>query len=824
MNKTPDPLLTYKQKRDFTHTPEPVESGLTKSAALSFVVQKHAARALHYDFRLELDGTLKSWAVPKGPSLDPTQKRLAVHVEDHPLSYADFEGVIPPKQYGAGTVIVWDRGTWEPIGDPREGLSTGNLKFRLNGEKLQGTWALVRMRGKPNERQEAWLLIKERDAQARPEAEFRVVDALPDSVLTGNGTLAMPMGARPGPVPQSLAPELATLVDRAPAGDDWSYEIKFDGYRILARIDGGKVALFTRNGHDWTAKLNNLAEAVKDLNIPSGWLDGEVVKLGANAIPDFGGLHRSFETGQLEDIRYFVFDIPFYAGYDLRDARLADRRALLSNLLSKAASNQVLFSEDFAASGSDMLHSACRLGLEGVIGKRKDSPYVSDRSSNWIKLKCVHRQEFVVAGYTQSEGQNDGVGALLLAAYDDKGRLQYAGKAGTGFDAATSRALKEKLSQLAVEKSPLYEKSRDAQGNWVIPNLVAEVSFAEWTKAGRIRHAVFHSLRSDKPATSVVRETAGDVSKTKAKGQGVSHSRKTAASAEASGLKISNPDRVIDPSTGLTKIDLVNYYQLAEKRILPHLANRPVSLLRAPSGIEGQLFFQKHADTLHIPGLKELDPTLDPGHPALIGIDTLEALLGAAQMNVIEFHTWNATTKNIEKPDRMVFDLDPGEGLAWPMMLEAANLARTLLEEIGLQCFLKTSGGKGLHVIVPLKPRDDWETVKDFSKAISQHLAAVLPSLFVALSGPRNRVGKVFVDYIRNTRGATTAAAYSVRARPGMGVSVPCSWQELSTLTGGAQWTIANVQNRLKSTADPWTDYAKTKQTLKPSMRKILMH
>ena len=665
MRKTTDQLLTYKQKRDFALTPEPVDAVSQKLPGLSFVVQKHAARSLHYDFRLELDGTLKSWAVPKGPSLDPAQKRLAVHVEDHPLSYAEFEGVIPPRQYGAGTVIVWDRGTWEPIGDPREGLSAGQLKFRLHGEKLKGAWVLVRMRGKPGERQESWLLIKERDAQAQSETEFSVVESLPDSVLTRPGEPAIPAGAKPAALPPSLVPQLATLVDRVPAEGDWVYEIKFDGYRILARIDKGDVGLFTRSGQNWTGRLNSLALALKELNLASGWLDGEIVVPGADGTPDFGALQNSLEKAHTEEIQYFVFDIPFYAGFDLRDAGLADRRALLLGLLQDSPSGQIRFSEDFAASGSDMLLSACRLGLEGVIGKRKDSPYASGRSGSWIKLKCTQRQEFVVVGYTVSQGRNGGVGALLLGVYDDAGRLRYAGRVGTGFDTRTAITLKDKLSLLITDNTPLSEKPPDARGNWVVPELVAEVSFAEWTQEGRVRQAVFHGLRSDKPAASIVRETDHGAPRAETNSHSVSRVHSISVSPELSGPQISNPGRIIDVSTGLSKLDLVTYYQLAARWILPHLVNRPAAFLRAPSGIEGQMFFQKHGGGLRIPGLMQLDPALDPGHPALLAIDSLEALIGAAQMNVVEFHTWNATIKNIEKPDRMVFDLDPGERLAW---------------------------------------------------------------------------------------------------------------------------------------------------------------
>jgi len=859
-----DPLLAYKKKRDFALTSEPAGAVARKKSVLSFVIQKHAARSLHYDFRLELDGTLKSWAIPKGPSLDPTQKRLAVQVEDHPLSYAGFEGVIPPKQYGAGTVIIWDRGTWEPVGDPRAGYRAGKLKFQLHGEKLKGGWTLVRMRSDADSRQETWLLIKERDAEAKPASDFSVVDALPDSVLAASasrragkkkaaaakavlpkapaksarqtkargtpreaGTAIAPgalVGAKRAAVPLTLSPQLATLVDRAPEEDDWIYEIKYDGYRILARIDKADVRLFTRNGHDWTAKLRGLAAALKGLKLSPGWLDGEIVVLGNNGTPDFGALQNAFNDARTEQIQYFVFDLPFYAGFDLREVGLSERRALLASLLRESSSEQIKFSEDFKAKGSDVLHNACRLGLEGVIGKRRDSAYVSRRSANWIKLKCTQRQEFVVVGYTEPQGTRTGIGALLLGTHDQAGKLRYAGRVGTGFDTNTLTGLKKQLSRLAVDKTPLFEKPRDAQGNWVKPKLVAEVSFAEWTNDGKVRHAVFHGLRTDKPATAITRESAADAPDTAARardGTPAPGKRKAAGPAEIGGVRITHPDRIIDPSTGLTKLDLVNYYAQVAKRILPHLVRRPVSLLRAPAGIQHQLFFQKHGDTLKIPGLKELDPAFDPEHPPLLEIDSLKALIGAAQMNVVEFHTWNATTRSIEKPDRMTFDLDPAEGLAWPLMLEAAQLVRTFLDELGLQSFLKTSGGKGLHVVVPLTSRDNWETVKEFSKQVVQHIATVVPARFVSKSGPRNRLGKVFIDYLRNGRGASTVAAFSARARPGMGVSMPCSWKELPSLTGGAQWTIVNAHERLEAGADPWAGYAKTRQTLTAAMRKL---
>ena len=591
------------------------------------------------------------------------------------------------------------------------------------------------------------------------------------------------------------------MVDTAPAGDGWVNEIKFDGYRILARIDKGDVRLFTRNGNDWTTKFNKLALNLKELALSSAWLDGELVMLGKTGVPDFGALQSALETKHLDEVQYFVFDIPFYDGFDLREARLADRRALLAQLLNTSSLGQVRFSEDFAAGGGDMLRSACELGLEGIISKRKDSFYVSGRSTNWIKLKCNQRQEFVVVGYTESQGRNGGIGALLLGVTDDAGRLHYAGKIGTGFTVETSHRLKEQLARITSDTSPLFDKPKDAQGIWVNPELVAEVTFKEWTRDGRVRHGVFKGLRSDKPVVAIPREVVHKMS--------------------FSVPKISNPDRIIDESTGLRKLDLVSYYELGAKWMLPHLANRPVAFLRAPSGIGGELFFQKHGEALKIEGLKQLDPAIDPGHPALMEIDSIEALIGAAQMNVVEFHTWNATTKNIEKPDRIIFDLDPGEGLAWSTMLEAAGLIHTFLDDLGLQNFLKTSGGKGLHVIVPLTPHDGWEMVKESSKAIVEHLATVIPSRFVAKSGPRNRVGKIFVDYLRNGRGATSVAAFSARARPGMGVSMPCSWEELPSLTSGAHWTIGNARQRLESSDDPWANYLTTTQTLRTAISRL---
>lgn len=905
----PNALKSYIEKRNFDITSEPADGPRdADGGALVFVIQKHAASHLHYDFRLELDGTLKSWAVPKGPSLDPADRRMAVHVEDHPLAYASFEGVIPPKQYGAGTVIVWDRGTWEPVGDAHAGYAAGKLKFKLHGEKLHGGWTLVRMHGRAGERQEPWLLIKERDDDARPAAEYVVVDAMPNSVLsnmtipkqrkvtktaaTASKPVAkaatkasapmsgaeppLPRGAKPSALPAALEPQLATLAAEAPRDDGWIYELKFDGYRLLTRIaagtDGkpGKVTFFTRNGNDWSSKLEGLAADITTLGLGPGWFDGEIVVMGANGTPDFNALQNAFDSAKSDAIEYHLFDVPFHAGHDLRRVPLVERRAHLSALLDRALQGQgasrVHFSQDFQASASELLQNACRMRLEGVIGKRADAPYVSKRSATWIKLKCTQRQEFVVGGYTDPQGARTGIGSLLLGIHDETGRLRFAGGVGSGFDEATLLALKKQLDALATGTTPFADKPRDVRGHWVEPRLVAEVSFGEWTKDGRIRHAVFHALRSDKPAheirreqaesgDQVMRDVAAEMTKkparTKADKTPVPASSATPTSAASTpapaapsstpapaqaasgkstsdtltadslGVRVSNPDRVVDSSTGATKVDLVNHYLRVARVMLPHLEGRPVSLVRAPAGIGKHLFFQRHAESLKIADLTKLDPSISPDHAAMIEIDSFTALISAAQNNVVEFHTWNARSNAADTPDRMIFDLDPGEGVSWRHVQEGSNLTRALLQELGLASYLKTSGGKGLHVVVPLHPKDDWETVKAFSQAVVAHMAATIPERFVLKSGPKNRIGKIFVDYLRNGFGATTACAWSARARPGLGVSVPCSWDELAELRGGDHWTIANVADRLEEHVDPWRGYGDTRQTLKAAMKAL---
>jgi len=853
--RSPDTLKTYRDKRNFEATPEPAAGGVANEGARAFVVQKHWATRLHYDFRIELDGTMKSWAVPKGPSFDPADKRMAMHVEDHPISYNEFEGTIPPGNYGAGKVIIWDKGVWIPLEDPQKGYRDGKLKFELRGHKMHGRWALVRMKGRGEGRQDPWLLIKEKDDFVRPASEFSVVDEMPDSVkaLADRPAPQEPAGAGPAPataseppagarkaaLPESLQPQLATLVDAPPKdAENWIYEIKFDGYRMLTRAEGGRVRLVTRNGNDWTGKLPHLARALESMDLPDGWYDGEIIMPGERVPADFQALQGAFDSARTANIVYYLFDIPYCAGHDLRDVPLLERRAVLRRIVERQPHDKVRFSAVFDAQPEEVIASACRLGLEGVIAKRRNSAYVPRRSSDWVKLKCGQRQEFVIGGYTDPRGSRTDIGSLLLGVHDAKGQLQYAGNVGTGFNEKTLRELKSRLDEVASETRPFAADSAIPGGShWVRPELVCEVAFGEWTRDNRIRHSVFHGLRADKKAADIVREhprhsaPADKPAKAPALRAAKPAAPKAAArpSPEPSSpavrlpasLRVTHPDRVIDAESGLTKIELVRYYARVGPLMMVHLKGRPVALVRAPSGIAGEMFFQKRLERYRMAGIEQLDPADYPGHQAMLVVGKPEGLLSAAQMNVIEFHTWNGVKAAIDKPDRMTFDLDPGEGVGWGEVREAAHLVHAFLQELGLPAFLKTSGGKGLHLVVPLKKQLDWDTVKDFSQAVVEHLARTIPQRFVAKSGGSNRVGRIFIDYLRNGYGATTVCAWSARARPGLGISVPVRWDELDGLKGGAHWTVRSAHARLDEGNEPWSDYEGSRVGLPAAMKAL---
>ncbi|HEY8026736.1 MAG TPA: DNA ligase D, partial [Burkholderiaceae bacterium] len=727
-------------------------------------------------------------------------------------------------------------GNWEPLGNPEKDYRSGHLKFALHGQKLHGNWALIRM--KPHgEKQEAWLLIKEKDDYARPAQEFSVVDEMPDSVAgaqkrRSKGTVqpakqtrksaisragknqSMPEGAKKTALPARLNPQLATLVEEAPGdGKQWQYEIKFDGYRMLARAESGDVRLHTRTGLDWTDKLPELAKSLAKMKLPDGWYDGEIVALDEHDIPDFQRLQNAFDRARTSEVVYYLFDLPFYHGHDLREVPLLERRRILHSLFNARTPASIRFSQGFDVDGTHVKDDACRLGLEGVIGKRIDSHYTERRSRSWIKLKCGQRQEFVIGGYTDPQGTRSGLGSLLLGIHDDKHKLHYAGNVGTGFNDKTLAALRKQLDANAAEKSPFDGPTGIYRtAHWVKPVMLAEVSFAAWTADGRIRHGVFHALRQDKKAGEVVRERPKHIP------------NKTAATdAKETGLlaaqKVTHPDRVIDEHSGLTKIELMRFYALVAPLMLPHLKGRPASLLRAPDGVGGQFFFQKHLGDISMAGVRMLPPDLDPEHPPMLEIFNAQGLLSATQMNVIEFHTWNAVKSKIGKPDRMTFDLDPGEKTDWDLLRQAATLVRSLLAALELESMIKTSGGKGLHIVVPIKRQYEWGAVKGFSHAIVEHLAATLPQLFAAKSGPKNRIGKVFVDYLRNGFGATTVSAWSARARPGMGVSVPFGWDDLEKIKSGAHWHVRNIHDRLDVGNKPWEQMKNRAQGLTRPMK-----
>jgi len=822
------------------------------------VVQKHAASRLHYDFRLELDGTLKSWAVPKGPSLDPSQKRLAVHVEDHPLDYAGFEGIIPPNQYGAGTVLIWDRGLWKPEGEPRDGYRRGVLKFRLEGHKLRGAWTLVRMHRREEDGKDNWLLLKERDAEARTGRAGEIVDRLPDSVESGRGAnevaaerpqvwqsnrtrdrlpdlssdvsddpqrstrpSALSPSSLPGAVkakqPDWIAPQLATLVDRMPAGGDWLHEIKYDGYRILCRIRGGDVRMYSRRAHDWTAKLHAQAEAVAAWGVNEAWLDGEAVVFTGTGTTDFQALQNAFDASFTGHISYCLFDLLYLDGYDLREAPLAERKRLLAALWERrpATGDRLLrYSDHIEGPAAEIYAEACRRGLEGLIAKRRDAPYRSGRTRSWLKIKCERRQEFVIGGFTEPAGSRQGFGALLVGYYED-GRLRYAGKVGTGYSDATLRRLHRELLVLERPHPPFADPPTgyEARGaHWVEPELVAEVRFAEWTDEGLLRQASFQGLRADKPAREIGRE------------QPPSGPQSPAVSPQpsASRVRLTNPQRVLYPDLGLTKAELARYYEQVAGWILPHLRGRPLTLVRCPEGYQN-CFYQKHVNERVPPAIGRIEIDGEGGRETYMTADSLDALFGLVQMGVLELHTWGATTDRLERPDRLTFDLDPDPSVPWMQVLEAARLTKALLEELGLAAFVKTTGGKGLHVVTPIQRFHDWDGAKTFAKAVADHMVATIPQRFTSNLAKRARKGKIFIDYLRNARGATAIAAYSPRAKPGAPVSVPLAWEELSAEITSDHFTIATLPDRLAHRRrDPWAGYDQAARRLTEDMSRRL--
>lgn len=833
------PLETYRKKRDFSATPEP-KGGQTRPAGASFVVQKHDATRLHYDFRLEMDGVLKSWAVTKGPSLVAGEKRLAVHVEDHPLEYGDFEGVIPEGEYGAGAVVLWDRGVWSPIGDAHKGYAKGHLDFELQGEKLRGRWHLVRMRGRPREKRENWLLIKGDDEYARPEGAPDILAEQPESVATGR-TIADVAGEEPGwssktgriekappgrsiPNPSSIEgarksplfdfvePMLATLVSSPPGGGRWVHEIKFDGYRLQARIEAGGVTLSTRGGLDWTRKFGApVVSALRDLPVSAAVLDGELVVETAAGASDFSALQADLAEGRGDRFVFYVFDLLYLDGYDLRAAPLLARKELLEKFIG-ASEGAVRYSSHFEEDGALVLRHACRLSLEGVVSKLRDAAYRSGRVKSWVKAKCVERQEFVVGGYAPSTTSRRAVGALALGVYEGDA-LRHVGRVGTGFTWSMAQSLFETLERMRIAESPFIPRlaANEARGlRYVRPELVADVEFRGWTADDHLRQASFRGLREDKPARDIVRETP-----------------KTAAPPAKpwpSTVKLTHPDRLYWPDDGVTKEGLANYYVEVWRFIAPFITGRPLALLRCPDGIGGETFFQKHAWRGLDHNVLRVDDPKEPSEDPLIAIRDLDGLVALAQSAVLEIHPWGSKIDDWERPDQIIIDLDPGEGVSWTAVIAAAQEARRRLEAAGLTAFVKTSGGKGLHVVSPLRPRAEWPAVKAFTKALAEAMAADSPDRFVSKITKAKRHGRIFVDYLRNQRGATAVAPYSTRARPGATVSMPLAWEELSAGVGPSYFTVSTTPRRLVSLeADPWAGFreaAAPLETPKPRRKK----
>lgn len=820
-------LEVYRRKRDFTRTQEPKGSE-SAIAGHAYLIQKHAARRLHYDLRLEMDGVLKSWAVTKGPSLVPGEKRLAVHVEDHPLDYGSFEGTIPKGEYGGGTVMLWDAGSWEPIGDPARGYKKGHLEFALHGEKLTGRWHLVRMGQRRGEKADNWLLIKAEDAAARPEGAPDILEERPESVKTGRSLDAIAKGetvaaAAPAPtkgraartrpptakkapasepLPVFIEPQLATLVAKAPAGKSWIHEIKFDGYRLQARLDKsakgkGRVKLLTRSGLDWTPRFGPaLVAALEALPAKDALIDGELVVENSAGVSSFSLLQKDLAEGASDRFVYYAFDLLHLDGRDLSGEPLRRRKEMLEQFLAGAGGG-LRYSEHLAEDGDAMLRHACRLSLEGLVSKRADAPYKPGRGKEWVKSKCAFRQEFVIGGFTPSTAQKNAIGSLVLGVYE-AGKLTSVGRVGTGFSRELARDLHARLAKITRDRSTFGQTltAEERRGvTFVAPELVAEVEFRGWTGDQHLRHAAFRGLREDKPAREIVRETPVEGEAMAAK-----------SDAPRSRVKLTHPDRIYWPTEGITKQGLADYYAEIWRFIAPFVVARPLALLRCPDGIEGQAFFQKHSWR----GMnKAIKVTKDKDGEELLHIDDLDGLIALVQSGALEVHPWGAPLIDIERPDQLIFDLDPGEAVGWDGVVAGAREIRARLEAQGLPAFVKTSGGKGLHVVVPLEPKASWETAKPFAKALADSLAADNPDRYIAVATKARRKGRIFIDYLRNGRGATAVAAYCPRARPGAGVSMPVGWDELDTLTGGAHFTLTEAPARLANLdADPWGDFS----------------
>jgi bifunctional non-homologous end joining protein LigD len=878
-------LSTYRSKRDFKKTREP--SGAAKVRASKrgrFVIQKHDATRLHYDLRIELDGVFKSWAVTRGPSLDPHDKRLAVEVEDHPLDYGDFEGTIPKGQYGGGTVMVWDRGYWEPEGDlsPEKALAKGDLKFNLDGERLHGSFVLVRMKNDRNGgKRSNWLLIKHQDEFAVDKNGAAILDKGKTSVASGRdmAAIAAGSGAKPKPfmldkakveadavwdsrkglaaderkakdnkadgkakakdrkpkaarkpsaksaMPDFIPPQLCKIQERPPSGAGWLHEIKFDGYRIQMRIEDGKVRLSTRKGLNWTNRFEQIAEEATGL--PDCIIDGEICALDNHGAPDFAALQAALSEGETDKLVYFAFDLLADDGEDLRDLPLKERKARLETLLAKAGADaRIRYVDHFETGGDAVLRSACRLSLEGIVSKQIDAPYHSGRSASWVKSKCRAGHEVVIGGYALTGGK---FRSLLAGVYRDR-HFVYVGRVGTGFGAGRSAMLLSKLAPLETSHSPftgIGAPKKTAEMHWVKPELVAEIEFAGWTGDGAIRQAAFKGLREDKPASEV--ETEKPASPEQQTPQPKATARQPAArrrneKASVMGVLISSPDKPLwpDEDPPVTKEELARYYEMVGRWMIDHIRGRPCSVIRAPDGIGGEQFFQRHA-MKGGSNLLELVEVRGDKQPYL-QVDRVEGLAALAQIAAVELHPWNCEPGQPEVPGRLVFDLDPGPDMAFSTIVEAAREIRDRLDELGLVSFCKTTGGKGLHVVTPLKASKGkeagWDEAKDFAHRVCDQMASDNPDLYLTKMARKLREGRIFLDYLRNDRLATAVAPLSPRARPGATVSMPLTWSQVKTDLDPKRFTIRTVPE-LIGRSDVWKDYCDAERPLAEAIRRL---
>ena len=806
-------LTKYRKKRRFDITPEPSGKPRKSTGRLAYVIQKHAASRLHYDFRLELDGVLKSWAVPKGPSTDPADKRLAVEVEDHPLEYGSFEGRIPAGQYGAGTVEIWDRGSWEPEGDPHQGLSNGSLTFTLHGRRLQGRWSLVRMGGRAAARARTpqWLLIKAREASVNGSAR-----AAPPARRVASTT-------RHAALPRFLPPQLATLVKAVPLGEEWLHEIKYDGYRLQARLDHGRVNLRTRSGLDWTDRYPSVVDALSRLRVKTALIDGEVAVIGDDGVTHFQLLQNAGAPGARHQPIYFVFDLLHRDGRDLTGVPLEERKRELEQLVSKSRTKSLRLSDHVIGRGDEFHRAACQKGLEGIISKKKGGVYQSGRSREWLKGKCRLRQEFVIGGFSEPRGSREAFGALLLGAHDETGDLRYVGRVGTGFGGETLRGLHRKLKHLERKDSPFVDRRRAADVHWVRPSLVAEVSFATWTHDRQLRQAAFEGLREDKSAREVKLEHAVDpppgakparkaprATPVRAQRASQARGKRAPAASEApvvAGIEITHPERMIYAPLEISKLDLARFIESVAPWMLPHVVDRPLMVLRCGQGVPGPCFIQKHP---HLPKASEAsrDPADASRHLAAHDVTGLVRLI---QNGAVEIHAWGAPLRHIERPDRLVFDLDPHESVPWSVVIDTARRLRRLLEGWDLPAYLKTTGGHGLHVLVPLQARHSWAQVRDTATTIGVALERERPELITLHMAKSKRPGKIFLDTLRNVRGATSVAPYSPRARAGAPISMPLAWGKLSEKARPESFSIPSWS---PPGVDPWRDWQRDRARL----------